>query len=116
MNGHARTGLAIAAALAASSLLACDTLMPKRSPGESLYRQRCAQCHGVDGAGNMPRVIGNPYADLTDGVWRQGGDRYTIQNVIHEGVFGKMPGNPDLEPEERRQLADHVLSLRREGG
>lgn len=89
----------------------CQELFPRRTPGEKLYHRLCAKCHGADGAGNTPRYMGNAWADLADGSWRHGGDPGSLEMVIREGVFGEMPGNPDLSVEEMRQLVDHVLSL-----
>jgi len=34
--------------------------------------------------------------------------------VIREGVFGKMPANPDLTVEEMRDLLAHLRQLRGE--
>ncbi len=95
------------------TLTACDQLV-SRTPGERLWRQRCAKCHGLDGAGNTPRYMGDPYANLLDDGWRTGGDRYSLENVIREGVFGKMPANPDLTVEEMRDLLTHLRQLRGE--
>jgi mono/diheme cytochrome c family protein len=94
---------------------ACDLLGPKRSPGEKLYRARCADCHGLDGAGNTPLQMGNAYADLLDDSWRHvSGDAYSIEMIIKTGIFAKMPANPDLTDEQLRQLTDWVLHLRGE--
>jgi mono/diheme cytochrome c family protein len=95
------------------SLGACDAFV-SRTPGEKIWRQRCAECHGLDGAGNTPRYMGNPYADLLDDGWRTGGDRYSIENVVREGVFGKMPAAGDLTAEEMRDLLAHLAHLRGE--
>ena len=102
--------LLLASALA---LAACDGLAA-RTPGEKTWRQRCAECHGLDGAGNTPRYMGDPYANLIDNGWRTGGDRYTIENVVREGVFGKMPAADDLTAEEMRELLAHLARLRGE--
>ena len=101
------------ATLAAAS--ACDVLLPQRSPGEKIFRQRCAKCHGFDGRGNTPQYMGNAWADLTDNSWKEAsGDPYALENVIRSGVFGEMPGYPDLSAAEMRRLVDYVLALRGE--
>lgn len=105
------------AALGATVLLtlaACNDLFPNRSPGEKLYRKHCADCHGLDGAGNTPRYMGNPWADLTDGNWKQGGDPASLANSTRNGVFGQMPSFKQLSDAEVQQIVDHVRVLRGE--
>jgi mono/diheme cytochrome c family protein len=102
-------------ALATLALAACGDLMP-RSPGERLWRKRCAECHGLDASGNTPRYMGDPDADLLDDSWKAGGDRASIEQVVREGVFGEMPANDQLTAEEMRQLIDYLYSLRGETG
>lgn len=93
---------------------ACDALAP-RSEGERIYRRLCADCHGVDGSGNTPRSMGNPWADLTDDAWKsEGGDAGSIETVVREGVFGEMPAHDELSAEEMRALLGHLLALRGE--
>ena len=103
---------ASAAALAALAPLAGGCL--NRSPGETLWRKHCADCHGIDGAGNTPRYMGNPWANVIDGSWKSGGDQYTIETTIREGVFGQMPGNTQLTAEEMTQIVDYLYYLRGE--
>lgn len=101
---------ACAVALAASG---CD--LRSQTPGEKLWRSRCAECHGLDARGNTPRYMGNEWADLTDNGWHgPGGDNVALETVIREGVFGQMPGNPDLTADEVRQLIEHLRALRAE--
>jgi mono/diheme cytochrome c family protein len=89
-------------------------LLPQRSAGEQLWRDLCADCHGVDGRGNTPRYMGKPYADVVDNVWRGDGDPATVAQIVREGVFGEMPGNPDLTAEEMTALLDWFYGLRGE--
>jgi cytochrome c oxidase cbb3-type subunit 3 len=103
-------------ALVAGSLLlaSCDALFPKRSAGESLWRSRCASCHGYDGRGNTPQYMGNYKADLIDDTWYHGGDPGSWAVVIREGVFGSMPANPDLDDEQVKALVHYLRQLRGE--
>jgi mono/diheme cytochrome c family protein len=105
----------VAIALPALTLLlaGCDALAP-RPLGEKLWRSRCAECHGVDGAGNTPRFMGNPYADLRDSSWKYGGDRGSVETIVREGVFGQMPAFDTLTAEEMRALLDYFYKLRGE--
>lgn len=112
-----RRAAAFAALLFASclALAACD-FAAGRSPGERLWRKHCADCHGLDARGNTPRYMGEAYADLRDDGWRTGGDRYSIEMVIREGAFGKMPANPKLSKEEIKLIIDYLYQLRHETG
>jgi mono/diheme cytochrome c family protein len=103
--------LLLLAALTATA--ACD-MFAARSPGEKLWRARCADCHGLDGRGNTPRYMGESYADLTDDSWRTSGDENTIGDVIRQGVFGKMPANADLSDEQVAELISWLRYLRGE--
>ena len=91
----------------------CQFFEPK-DPGERIYRSQCASCHGVDGRGNTTRFMGNEWADLTDNSWRQYGDDGSIETVIREGVFGKMPARNELTREEMRALLGYLRKLRGE--
>jgi len=93
--------------------LACDPLAG-RSLGERLWRERCADCHGIDAAGNTVRYMGIAAADLTDNDWRHGGDEASIEEVIRSGVFGEMPANDDLSNEELRAVVGWLYYLRGE--
>lgn len=104
--------LALAAAVA---LAGCDDLpFPRRTQGEKLWRKHCAQCHGINGSGDTPGYMGEGYADLRDDVWRAGGNDGAMESVIKQGVFGKMPGYPQLTPEEVRAIIAHIHVLRGE--
>jgi len=89
-------------------------MFTSRSPGEKLWRERCADCHGLDAQGNTPRYMGENFADLTDDSWRTGGDDYTISDVIRRGVFGKMPANSDLTDEQVAEIVAWLRYLRGE--
>ncbi len=92
----------------------CDLLAPA-PPGERLWRKLCADCHGIDGAGNTVGYMGNPYADLLDNDWKHGGgDRYSVESVIRQGIFGEMPANDQLTAEQMTQLLDYFYKLRGE--
>ncbi|HEV8240275.1 MAG TPA: c-type cytochrome [Thermoanaerobaculia bacterium] len=96
------------------ALAGCDALFPKRSEGEKLWRDRCAQCHGVAGNGNTPQYMGNYNADLTDDSWTHGAEPGSWAVVIRQGVFGSMPANPDLSRQQVQALVDYLRELRGE--
>lgn len=113
MKACARRSALVLLGLLALSGAACDSLSG-RPLGERLWRAECAGCHGVDARGNTPRFMGNPYADLTDGMWRSAGDPDSVAEVVRNGVFGQMPANPDLTREEMAALLDWFYGLRGE--
>lgn len=107
--------IAAALVLAAAGLAAggCD-LLPERSPGETLWRKHCAECHGLTGAGNTPRYMGKPYADLLDDFWRVGGDPVALAESTRSGFFGEMPAFDHLSDTEIRQVVEYIRELRGE--
>jgi len=96
--------------LASLGAAACE----ERSLGERVWRSECASCHGIDGAGNTIGYMGDPNADLLDPAWKYGGDPDSIRQVVTEGVFAKMPPNPDLSSEELDAVVDWIYKLRDE--
>jgi cbb3-type cytochrome c oxidase subunit III len=124
--GRARIGRTLSAAvahrtstllLAAVLVAGCGKLFPHRSQGEELYRQNCADCHGVDGRGNTVLAMGQPYADLTDDVWKNGGDDDAIENSIRVGSFGLMPGFQEkLTGQQVQALVAYLKVLRQRAG
>lgn len=96
--------------------LGCGDLVPKRSTGEKLYRKYCADCHGLDGAGQTIRYMGNPRADLTDGSWKSGGgDSVAIQQTVRQGLVERHPASLQrLDQGQVKEISDWVLELRGE--
>jgi len=95
----------------------CEQIFPHRSPGEELYVQNCADCHGLDGRGNTAREMGQAYADLTDEAWKFGGDDTSIANAIREGSFGLMPGfGEKLSDQQIQTLVAYLRVLRQKAG
>ena len=107
-----RGGVLAVLLFAAAGILGCDELLPERSPGAELWKDRCADCHGRDGSGNTPRYMGDYRADLLDDTWEHGGDAGSWEMVIRDGVFGRMPANEELTREELAALVAHLRQLR----
>ena len=84
-----------------------------KDPGERVWARRCSACHGRDGRGRTRFSRNRPYADLTDGRWKQGGDRASIRRSISGGV----PKSPmegfggRLSPAEIDAVTGYVLRL-----
>lgn len=121
MTAAKRCALAALAVLAAVAVAAmasgCDKLMPHRLPGESLYRENCSACHGLDGRGNTALSMGQQFADLTDDAWKFGGDDGSIANAIREGSFGLMPGfQGKLTDAQIQDVVGYLKVLRQKAG
>ena len=115
MNGRtASLGLAVGLTLTLGLLTACNVLFPHRSEGEQLYRKHCAECHGLDARGDTVGYMGNAYADLTDNLWKHGGDDDSIAQIIHDGIFAEMPEHPELTFQQRMAIVSHLRVLRHE--
>ncbi|MCK0095285.1 cytochrome-c oxidase, cbb3-type subunit III [Yoonia sp. F2084L] len=57
------------------------------APGEGLFLDNCAACHGDNGMGN--RDLGAP--NLTDAIWLYGGDLASLEETVRYARFGVMP-------------------------
>ena len=78
--------------------------------GKSLYKTRCASCHGLDGSGQTP--IGKPLKvhDLrTDEVQKQ--TDAELAKVIIDGK-GKMPAFKSTSASDVEALIAHIRSLK----
>jgi cytochrome c oxidase cbb3-type subunit 3 len=97
-------------------VLACDEMLVKRSAGEKLYRENCADCHGLDARGHTIRYMGNPRANLTDNDWKYGGgDSVAIQTVLLQNLVERHPSSLQrLQTKEVKEIANWVLHLRGE--
>jgi len=92
----------------------CGGLFADRTEGEKLWRKHCADCHGLDAAGNTVRYMGDIWADLSDDQWHTGGDEYSIREVVRSGVLGKMPANRKLTDAEIGEIVKWLYHLRGE--
>ncbi|HHO51173.1 MAG TPA: c-type cytochrome, partial [Deltaproteobacteria bacterium] len=89
--------------------------------GWSLYRQRCALCHGVrgDGRGPAARFMRPPPRDLTEGMYRfrsvpvgVPATEVDLYRTISRGLIGTaMPGFGGLPSDDLWQLVYYVRSL-----
>ena len=70
------------------------------SPGEQIYRQQCAICHGVNHAGSPPAI-----PSLVDVEQRLGEAK--VIATIHNGS-GRMPSFPNLDDSKIAALLDYL--------
>lgn len=82
--------------------------------GERLWLRHCAECHGRQGAGNTPQLLGNEWVDLTDDHWKVAGDDLAIRQAIRDGVVGAMPAYDFLTRQEVDAIIHHLRVLRGE--
>lgn len=83
-------------------------------PAETLYRDRCAGCHGASGRGDGSLSVTMPVKprDFTDPAWQAAGSDERVRTAILKGgkaVGGSelMPGSPDLE--KRADVLDALV-------
>lgn len=74
-----------------------------RTPGEAVYNNNCAMCHGGDGDLKMSGA-----KDLT----RSTLSREETLAIITHGKGGMLGFGNVLTPEQLGQVTDHVLTLR----
>ena len=76
---------------------------PAAEPGATLYRARCAECHGADGKG----VAGH---DLTR-LWASGATDERVFQTIRNGVPNTIMPSSAAPDGELRALVDYLRSL-----
>ncbi|MCB9715256.1 MAG: c-type cytochrome [Myxococcales bacterium] len=119
--------LALAAvALALGSRIACGESPPSaddpqvRARAQTIWRERCATCHGLDGDGDGPqgRYLEVKPRRLSDRAWQATVDDQRLRTVIVEGgpavgLHVGMAPNPDLrdQPAVVEALVRHIRRL-----
>lgn len=78
-----------------------------RSVGRGLFGDNCAACHGRGGQGVM-----GMYPNLADDGWLWGGTMESIEQTLHLGRNGFMPGYGEvLDDAQLDDVAEYVLFL-----
>ncbi len=114
-SGSTRISLRVASLALLLLAIGCDSVLPKRTEGEKLYRKHCAECHGVDGAGNTIRSMADSNTDLLDDSWRHTTGVSGVQEVLAQDLVFKHPTfSRRLTSKEIRAIAGHVYVLRGE--
>jgi mono/diheme cytochrome c family protein len=86
-------------------------------PGQGIYFQQCAICHGRLGKGDTMIAANYPWANLADEKYGHGSSREEILKAITEGI----PQTPmrgfkgALTDEELGQITDYVIALGKQG-
>ncbi len=82
--------------------------------GKALYGQYCKTCHGETGVGDGPGGAGLPVRNLVAMGTAMCGQDNAILDTIRRGV-GKMPGFPQLDAQQRRDILAYVRLLQNAG-
>ena len=107
MRTRKRTGLSVAATIAAAGLAAAvagagadETKTYSAFNGGMTYKNYCSNCHGVDGKGNgyIAETLKVPPADLTKIAARNGGV------FAAERVAAKIDGQEEVREHGRREM------------
>jgi cytochrome c oxidase cbb3-type subunit 3 len=78
------------------------------APGEKIYADNCAACHGNAGEGNMEQGV----PQLNDAIWLRGGTKADIVAQVTNPKLGMMPAwGPRLGDEAVKELAVYVHGL-----
>jgi cytochrome c oxidase cbb3-type subunit 3 len=86
-------------------------------PGQAIYFQQCAICHGRFGKGDTMIAANYPWANLADTKYGYGETREEILKNIADGI----PQTPmrgfkgALTDQEIGQMADYVIALGKQG-
>ncbi len=86
-------------------------------PGQAIYFQQCAICHGRFGKGDTMIAANYPWANLADTKYGYGSTREEILKNITDGI----PQTPmrgfkgALTDQEIGQMADFVIALGKQG-
>lgn len=94
-------------------LLAAAVGCGPSDPGERVWARKCSGCHGKDGKGRTRFAEGRPYADLSDGRWKHGGDRASIRRLVADGdpTSTMPPYRGRLSEAEIDAVVDKVLRI-----
>lgn len=100
------TGLALCGTIFISSLKA----QPPQDAEPTLYKAKCAACHGADGKGETAMGRANKLRDLGSADVQKQSDE-ELATIITNGK-GKMPAyGKSLKPDQVKELVTYIRSL-----
>lgn len=104
----AGSALALALTLTAPVALTANAMQDAKG----VYNQKCAVCHGIDGAGNTPYGRKNSIRDLRSKEVREQSDEKLLQIISSGGGGGRMPSyEKALGAETCNQLVGYLRQL-----
>ena len=87
------------------------------NPGQDMYNQNCASCHGETGAGDGPAGVNlkpKPRDLKSSAGWKNAATAEGITKTLQEGIAGTgMVAYKHLGDESIKQITDYVMSLRK---
>ncbi len=102
--------------------LNASTALADATAGKAVYDKVCASCHGVTGLGDGPVGASLPPAmkpaDLVKAEYKKVTDAASIVDLLTKGgpAFGLNPlmaAQPTLSDQEKKDVAEYVLSLKK---
>ncbi len=100
-----KVNVALLAVAALAVVLTLSLSANAQSAGETLYKSKCAMCHGPDGK----KAAGH---DLSGADFQKMSDA-DIAGVITNGKPPKMPAYKSLKPEEVTGLVAYIRTLKK---
>lgn len=92
---------------------------PSITDGATIYRQRCASCHGDAGQGGRTQVLDThpfrygfvmPFSSSAGNTWLKSRNKFA--EVVVQGIQGHcMPGQATLSKDQMNALYEHILLL-----
>lgn len=105
MRGNRPMRVILAAAIGMSS-----TTGKSEDTSTTVYKQKCAACHGADGKGETPMGKANKLRDLGSADVQKQSDA-DLTTIIENGR-GKMPAyGKSLKPDQVKELVTYIRSL-----
>src|SRR4051812_6059272 len=105
-----KSSYAVQLAVAAALLGFASVPVHAQSAGESLYKTKCAACHGADGKGETAIGKANKLQDLGSGDVQKQSDTQ-LSEIITNGK-SKMPAyGKSLKPEQIKDLVAYVRAM-----
>lgn len=107
--------------LALLFFLTASIALADASAGKAVYGKVCASCHGTSGLGDGPVGVSLPPnmkpANLVKGDFKVVKDANAIVELLTKGgpAFGLNPlmaAQPSLSDQEKKDVAEYVLSLK----
>ncbi len=100
--------LALAGTLLAGACLLSAPAKADTAAGESMFKAKCAGCHGADGKGKEAMkttdMAGADVQKLSDA---------ELSGIISNGKGGKMPAYKTLTPDQVKDLVSYIRSLKK---
>lgn len=103
-----RSSMVLRIVCAALVLVSCTEVEPagdSENPGKAFYQNRCAECHGLDGAAQL-----SGSADLTVSTL----DEVALKKIIQDGKNAMPPFKLLIDSDSLlQQTMEYVISLRK---